>query len=82
MITHFVAFTFLLYFKNINHNIRIKKYQIILFYYFTETCFVLVKISLVTVMIIDNTAMQLRLCQALFQNTFLLPSPYTQRYIF
>lgn len=27
MITHVVAFTFLLYFKNINHNIHIKKYQ-------------------------------------------------------
>ena len=47
-----------------------------------EICFVLVRISLVMVMIIDNTAIQLPLSQALSQTTLLLPSPYTQRYIF
>lgn len=83
MITHLVAFPFLLYFKNINHNIHIKKYHTDhLFYYFVEICFVLVRIALVMVMMIDNTAIQLSLSQALSRTTLLLPSPYTQRYIF
>lgn len=78
MMTHFVAFTFLPYFKNISHNIHTSKFtkQIILgLFLHGNLSFVLMEISLMMMMIIDNIAIRLTLCQALFQITLPLTPP-------